>query len=89
MMSNERLFVGARAHDGSYGAVAREVDKNAAVLVEVQQQLRASSRETAASSVRSFTLVTMVLIGCCTLCGFGLVLAFRKINVLLRILCKT
>jgi len=52
--------------------------------VEVQQQLRAVSRETAASSVPSSNLITMVLTGSCALCGFGLVLGILKINVLLR-----
>lgn len=60
------------------------VDKNAAVLAEEQQQLRASSRETASSSIRRSNLITFALIGGCLICGIGLVLTIRKINALLR-----
>src|SRR5215469_1310486 len=70
---------------GGATATARRVaGDGSAVLVEVQQQLRAVSRETAASSVPSSNLITMVLTGSCALCGFGLVLGILKINVLLR-----
>jgi len=60
------------------------VEKSAQTLAGEQQQLRASSRQTAAESVQRARLITLVLMAGCILCGAGLVWTIRNINLLLR-----
>jgi methyl-accepting chemotaxis protein len=60
------------------------VEKSAQTLAGEQQQLRASSRQTAGESVSRARLITLVLMAGCILCGAGLVWTIRNINLLLR-----
>jgi methyl-accepting chemotaxis protein len=60
------------------------VDQTTASLSTEQQALGATTRESAAISVHRSKVTIFVLVGACLACGFGLVLAIRNINRLLR-----